>query len=279
MIEPREVSGSTRLYGVAGDPVAHSLSPSLHNAVFAALGIDAVSVAFRANESAAALVVAAVRGLGVRGLSVTMPLKAAVVAHCEQRSTRVATLGAANCLVAMADGAVRAESTDGEGLLGAIACSTRVDVDGARCAVLGTGGAARAAVEALGAAGAREIVVIGRREDAAIAAASMSPAARPGAPHDALEALVVVQATPVGMEGTPSALEPPLVDGGALSDGQVAVELVYHPRVTPWLDRAVSAGASPVGGIEVLVHQAAAALSLWLDADVPLAALHAAVTP
>jgi shikimate dehydrogenase len=270
-------TGATLVFGVAGAPVAHSLSPTLHNAAFRALGIDAVSIALRAGEPDAAVVVDAVRRLGVRGLSITMPLKAAVVEHCDERGVVVDQLGAANCLVRTSAGTVRAESTDGDGLVAAIACVAGRDVLGMRCAVIGAGGAASAAVVALIDAGATEVLVIARHPDRARSVADLADAARVGDPRDVAGLDLVVQATPIGMLGTTEAQASPLVDPTSLRAGQVAVDLVYHPRVTPWLARAASSGASVVGGVEVLVHQAAAALVIWLGVPAPIEVLHAAV--
>jgi shikimate dehydrogenase len=269
-------TGSTAVFGVAGDPVAHSLSPKLHNAAFLALERDAVSIALRADASDAAVVVDALRRLGVRGLSVTMPLKAAVVKHCDERADVVELLGAANCLVRTDEGAVRAESTDGDGLLAAIACVADRDVRGLRCMVVGAGGAARSAVVALAGAGVAEVVVLARRAEQARGVASLAEAAREGSTRDLEGVDIVVQATPVGMLGTAEERATPLVDALSLRAGQIAVDLVYHPRVTPWLARAASRGACPVGGVEVLVHQAALAISIWLGAPAPLEVLHAA---
>jgi shikimate dehydrogenase len=271
----RSVSGATAVYGVAGDPVAHSLTPALHAAAFDALGVDAVSVAFRADVDAASAVVDLVRRLGVHGLSVTMPLKEAVVAHCDERSDVVARLGAANCLSPLGGGRVRADSTDGDGLLAAIACaggSRAIE----RAVVLGAGGAARAAAEALARAGATDVAVVARRADAAARATSVGATVRVGRPEDAGTADVVVQATPVGMRDTPTVDATPLLDPSTLRAGQVAVDLVYHPRVTPWLEGAAAAGAATVEGVEVLVHQAALALGRWLGAEVRVGPLHAA---
>jgi shikimate dehydrogenase len=261
------------VFGIVGDPIEHSLSPALHAAVFHELGIDAVSVAFRAGAPAAATVVQAVRDLGIQGLSVTMPLKAPVVTHCDARSETVARLGACNCLVPDPLG-VRAESTDGAGLLAALSCVAGRDVSGTTCVVIGSGGAARAAIDALATAGAREVLVVARNTEAARSACGVAAVARAGTAHDAGGADVVVQATPVGMQDTAAEHAEPLVDGSSLSAGQVAVDLVYHPRVTRWLARAASAGATTVPGVEVLVHQGALALELWLGVDVPLGALH-----
>jgi shikimate dehydrogenase len=271
------ISGSTAVYGIAGDPVAHSLSPALHAAAFDALRIDAVSIALRARAEAAGAVADAVRELGVLGLSITMPLKGSIVEHCDERADVVARLGACNCLVRTDTGAVRAESTDGAGLLEAIACVSGRPVNGATCVVVGSGGAARAAIDALGTAGARHIFVVARRPDATAHACAVAPNASPGTPADAVEADIVVQATPIGMHDTTTEHTDPLVDASVLGAGQLAVDLVYHPRVTRWLARAASAGATTVPGAEVLVHQAAGALALWLRTEVPIGPLHEVV--
>jgi shikimate dehydrogenase len=249
----------------------------LHNAAFEAMGVDAVSVALRAGAQEASLVVGAVRSLGVRGLSVTMPLKTAVVAACDERTPTVERLGAANCLVHRDGTGVLAASTDGTGLLGAVSCATGESVASMRCAVLGSGGAALAAIDALVGAGAAEVIVVVRRAGGAERALALGACVRVGTADDAAGADLVVQATPVGMEGTPTERSAPLLEPGRLHAGQIAVDLVYHPLVTPWLAQAAGSGARAVGGIEVLIHQAAGALELWLGTPPPMAALHAAV--
>jgi shikimate dehydrogenase len=274
-VSARAITGATAVYGVVGDPIAHSLSPALHAAAFDALGVDAVSVALRAGADAAMLAVGSVRELGILGLSVTMPLKAPIVEHCDERSPVVERLGACNCLVRTGRGDVRAESTDGAGLLDAIRCVSGRGVDGARCVVVGAGGAARAAIDALANAGAREVLVVARRPEAVASACSLATVAAPGTTSSGADADLVVNATPIGMLDTDTEHVDPLVDGATLGAGQLAVDLVYHPRVTRWLERAASAGATTVPGVEVLVHQAAGALHLWLGTDVPVDPLHA----
>ena len=266
-------TGTTALYGLVGDPVAHSLSPALHHAAFVTLGVDAVSVALRVRESGAPLVASAVRDLGVAGLSVTMPLKAAVLGYCDEATDVARRLGATNCIWST-DAGVRADSTDGEGLLRAIVCATGRSPDGLTCAVLGAGGAARAAIDALSGAGAAAVLVVARRGGSAEQAAAEIPRARAATLSEARDAQIIVQATPVGMDDTQSATAPALLDAAELSRGQVAVDLVYHPRVTRWLAGATAAGATPVQGVEVLVHQARGALERWLRCEVPLDPLH-----
>ncbi|MEM8707414.1 MAG: shikimate dehydrogenase [Actinomycetota bacterium] len=266
------ISGATLTVGVIGDPVRHSLSPTLHNAAFDALGVDARSLAFPVAAGSAVDAVAAMRTLGIRGLSVTMPHKEAVIAAADLTTDAVDALGAANCLV-NDDGVVTAHNTDGDGLVRSVEIETGATIAGARVVVLGAGGAARSVIEALGRSGASEITVVNRTPERAEAAAAVGgDPARVGA-VDAIEhADLVVNATSVGMDG--AALPSPV---GAFGAGQVVVDLIYRPLRTPWLDAAGSAGATAVNGVGMLLHQAAIQLEHWTGQDAPVDAMRASV--
>ena len=269
-------SAATTVVGVIGDPVAHSLSPLLHNTAFAALGLDWVSVGFAVPAGGAAAALAAMRTLGLAGLSVTMPHKAAVAAAAD-RCTPVATrLGAANCIVAE-QGSLVADNTDGEGFVASLAEAGWAP-GGRRCLVLGAGGAARAVVLALAEGGAEEVWVVNRSPERGAAAAALAgPAGRAGQPGEAQglaeRADLVVNATPVGMADTGSFDAVTLVDPDRCAAGQVVADLVYHPLETAWLRRAAAAGATTVGGLGMLVHQAAAQLERWTGRPAPVAAM------
>jgi shikimate dehydrogenase len=265
-------SASSPVVGVMGDPVRHSLSPLLHNAAFAALGLDWVSVGFDVPSGEAAGAVAGMRALGVRGLSVTMPHKDAAAALADRRSPTAEALGASNCLV-REGGLIVAHNTDGDGFLVAVRRATGFEPEGSRTLVVGAGGAARAVVLALARAGAHEVVVVARTPRRAAAAAALAgPAGRTGSPHEAAAADLVVDATPAGMDGA-HANEDPLVPAAILGPGQVAADLVYHPLVTPWLAGASERGATTMGGLGMLVHQAAAQIGLWTGQDAPAEAM------
>ena len=136
---------------------------------------------------------------------------------------------------------------------------------------------ARAVVLALAGAGAAEVVVVNRTPERAVEAAALAgPAGRVGRPDDAATADLVVDATPVGMAG--AGADGPLVAPSLLGPGQVVADLVYHPLETPWLAAAAARGARVVGGLGMLVHQAAAQLGLWTGQDPPLDAMWRAVT-
>ncbi len=271
------LSASTNVVGVIGYPVAHSLSPVLHNTAFAHLGVDWVSVGFPVRPGRAAASLAGARELGVRGLSVTMPHKQDVAAAVDARTPTAERLGAVNCVTD--DGGVwLGDNTDGAGLVAALVRGGRFAPEGRRCLVVGAGGAARAVIAALGDAGAAEVVVVNRTPGrGTVAAALAGPAGRVGTEDDAGDADLVVNATPVGMGDAGGDPRGWPVDPDLLGPGQVVVDLVYHPPVTPWLAAAAGRGATTLNGLGMLVHQAALQIERWTGLEAPVDAMWAAV--
>ncbi len=262
-----------------GDPVAHSLSPLLHNTAFAELGLDWVSLGFPVPAGSAADAMRGAVALGIRGLSVTMPHKEAVAAAVDRSTTLASRLGAVNCVTFGADGS-SGDDTDGPGLVAALGRGVGFDPSGRRCLVLGAGGAARAAVAAIADAGASEVIVVNRTPERAVAAAALAGSVgRVGTAADAAGCDLVVDATPLGMVGRSLPGEPWLVDPSLLGPGQVAVDLVYDPRETPWLAAARARGATVLNGLGMLVHQAALALEHWTGEAAPVEAMWEAVEP
>ncbi|HTZ08483.1 MAG TPA: hypothetical protein VMB72_05380, partial [Acidimicrobiales bacterium] len=162
------------------------------------------------------------------------------------------------------------DATDGPGFLAAVRRAAGFDPAGRRCVVLGAGGAARAVVLALAQGGAAEVAVLNRTPARAeVAAALAGGVGRVGSAADVGRADLVVQATPVGMAALgPATLADLGVDLDALGPGQVAADLVYVPAETPFLAAARARGATPVGGLGMLVHQAALALGHWTGLEV-----------
>jgi len=280
----RSVTATTTLTAVLGSPIRHSLSPAIHNAAFAALGLDWAMAAFEVTEADAGEAVAGLRALGLKGASVTMPLKQAVVAHLDDLDQVATRLGAVNCITRRAPNRLVGTSTDGPGLCSALA-EAGVEVGGRRVVVIGAGGAARAAVLALAEAGASRVVVVARRpEQAALAAALAGGVGQIGSAAEVTEADVVVNATPVGMDqGRDGARGPDLpprrafpVDPELLGPGQVAFDMIYEPAPTAWLVEAGRRGARTLDGVSMLVHQAALAFEQWSGQPAPLAVMHEA---
>ena len=279
-------TGSTRVAGVIGDPVRHSLSPALHNAAFSALGLDWTYLAFEVPSGQGADAVAAMRVLGIDGLSVTMPHKDTVAAAVDELSPAAALLGAVNC-VRREGGRLIGENTDGAGFLRSLRTQAAVDPAGLRTVVLGAGGAARAVIVALAADGAL-VTVVNRSPDAAARAAALGEAAggaaaeASGGPSGSAivggaeavrDADVVVNATPLGMTDG----DPLPVDAALLSDSQIVVDLIYRPERTPLLEAAAQAGATTLNGVGMLLYQAAEQFSMWTGHDAPVDTMAAAV--
>jgi shikimate dehydrogenase len=272
---PAWPSAASSVVGVIGDPVRHSLSPLLHNAAFDALGLDWVSVAFTVPAGQLSAALAGMRALGIVGLSVTMPHKRDAVASMDELTTVARRLGVVNCIT-QHHGRLVGDSTDGAGFVEALRRGAAFDPAGRRCVVVGAGGAARAVVLALAEAGAQELVVVNRSADhAGDAAALAGPNARVGTAADIAHADLVVQATPVGMDGV-AGDGAMAFDVDLLHDGQVVADLVYHPMVTPLLAAARQRGAQTVGGLGMLVHQAALAVEHWTGRAAPVEAMWSA---
>ena len=259
-----------------GDPVRHSLSPAIHNAAFEALDLDWVYVAFPVAAGRGGEAVRAMRTLGIDGLNVTMPHKHDVVGELDGLSATSRALAAVNTVHRLGDDLL-GENTDGAGFVDALAHDEGFAVRDARVVVLGAGGAARAVVLALADAGAADVAVVNRTAAKAQEAVDLAPAvARLGAlDEDVAGADLLVNATPIGMAGTPTEEALPL-DPKLLKPGQLVVDLVYHPLRTPLLAAARERGSIPVTGLGMLIHQAAHAFRLWTGEDPPLEVMSAA---
>ncbi len=266
------VRGGTRVAGVIGDPIAHSRSPQIHNAGYAALDLDWVFVAFPTAVGLGGAALDAMRALGIAGLSVTMPHKHAAAASCDELTETARTLGVVNA-VCNRDGVLVGDSTDGEGFLRALG-DAGVDPADAKCVVVGAGGAARAIVHALGAVSAR-VTVVARRLDAARDTAMLAPegVAAPFSEIDAATAGcdVVVNATPLGMHG-----EDVPIAGEALAGIRLVFDTVYGAAPTPFVVRAGAADVATVDGLGMLVHQAAIAFEAFTGHAAPLDAMRVA---
>ncbi|MFN8035975.1 MAG: shikimate dehydrogenase [Acidimicrobiia bacterium] len=273
MTEQPPLTARTRVAAVIGDPVRHSLSPTIQNAAFAHAGLDWVYVAFPVAGGEGAAAVDAMRTLQLAGLNVTMPHKEAVAAACDELTPDARLLGAVNTVWRRDDGTVVGDSTDGEGFVRSL-LEDGVEPAGRRVLVLGAGGASRSVVLALGRAGS-EVTVAARRREAAEASATLAPGARPVTLADVDDAIgdfdVVVNVTPLGMQG-----EDPPFDVERLRPGQFVADTVYHPLETPLLARARARGVAGTNGVGMLIHQAALAFVRWTGRPAPVAVMRAA---
>jgi shikimate dehydrogenase len=253
----RPVTASTRLAGVVGYPIGQSLSPVIFGAWIDDAGLDAVYVALAPPLGRFASLVEGLRGI-VLGLNVTAPFKAEALAAADHASDRATRAGAANLLIFDAGGAIGADNTDGAGLMAALLAAPGGFRPAAGPAViLGAGGAARGAAAALLEAGAPEVRIVARREEAAKQLAAVLGGRARGLPLlDARSALsaanVIINATPQGQGGDPG----PEIPLEAAPSGAVVMDMVYRPLRTAVLESAAQGEHPTVDGLAMLIAQA-----------------------
>jgi shikimate dehydrogenase len=264
------------LAALIGSPVAHSLSPVIHRAAFDAAGVDWSYVAFDVAPGRAADAIAAMRVLGIAGLSVTMPHKRHVAEAVDRLEPAAQALQSVNTVSWDGDLLV-GSSTDGAGFVASLS-EAGVDVAGARVVVIGAGGAGRAVIDAVGRAGSGDIAVLNRTRDHAERAATLAAVASVGDPSSVTRADIVVNATSVGMGASAASADPAHFpcDPHLLRADQVVVDLVYHPLCTAWMTAAASVGARTIDGLGMLVHQAALQQQRWLGSSPDPAVMRAA---
>ena len=272
--DPARIGGATRTVGVIGWPVDHSLSPAIHNAAFAAVGIDWVYVPLPVPPGAVPDAVRGLGALGFGGANVTMPHKDAAAAAVDELVDDAAALRAVNTVVVTPDATI-GHNTDSPGFARFLRDDTGVDPAGRTAAILGGGGAARACALAIARAGAGRIVVAVRdtRQADVVRAlvAGLGTEVVGVAFGEVVEhrADLVVNATPLGRTGE-------LPPHPPFGPGVVAVDLLYRPAVTPFQAAAREAGAEAFGGLGLLLHQAALSFELWTGRVAPLEAMSAA---
>ena len=253
----RPISARTRVAGVVGQPVRHSLSPVIHNAWIDAAGLEAVYLAFEPAVERFEAFVEGLRGGLVLGLNVTTPFKERAFALSNDPDVSARGVQAANLLLFGEDGRITAQSTDGAGLLAALSAAER-DLGAGPVVVLGAGGAARSVVQALRLQGAGEIRVVNRTLERARGLVGLDPArvfayGWPDVGKALADAAVVVNATSLGMHG-----QPPLdLDLELAPPDALIAEIVYHPLTTPLLIQGRARGHRIVDGLDMLIGQAA----------------------
>lgn len=266
------ISGTTRLAGLIGHPLRHSLSPAMHNAVYERLGLDWVYLPFDvADEVGLRRLVAAIRSLNFVGFNVTMPFKQSIVELCDEVSMAASMAGAVNA-VHCADGRLVGYNTDGRGLLEALQLEAQFVPADKDVVIYGAGGAAGATIVALILAKAAGVTVVNRNIDhaedlvdrmaphlGAVRARALSQA---GAEEAVRTADLVVNATPAGMRPEDDSPIPTEWVG----PGQVVFDMVYGSlQPTKLVTGARANGAVALDGLGMLVCQGATAVDIWND--------------
>lgn len=271
------ISGKTRLCGVIGDPVEHTMSPVMHNAAFREMGLDYWYLPFRVKKEELGKAIDGLKALNMRGLSVTIPHKVAVIQFLDELDPLAEKIGAVNTIV-NDDGALTGYNTDGAGFLQAL-LERGIEPVGKNVVVLGAGGASRAISFTMADRGARLVILnrlagldrakelAGRisqvftREVEALALNRENLARVLG------KASILVNATSAGM--TPDIDETP-VAADLLKPGLIVFDIVYNPIKTRLLREAEAAGAKTIGGLDMLVWQGALAFEKWTGQQAPV---------
>ncbi len=264
-----QVDAATRVYGVAGDPVAHSLSPAMLNAAFRRENVNAVFLALHAKSIEDLL--ACVRDIPINGLSITMPYKEQILKHLDKTDPWTTRIGACNTVVRAQDGKLYGFNTDVNGVVRPL--EVRLRLQGAKILVLGAGGAARAAVFGLKERGA-DVYILNRTPAPAQTLAKQARAKAINRTQlKKMEFEVIINATPVGMEGNR--------DPVPLSEQEFKCkfffEMVYTPAETKMVKMARARGIHVILGAEMFVQQGARQFEIWTGKPAPLAEMQRVV--
>lgn len=272
------ITGTTKLLGVIGDPVEHSLSPVMHNAAIANLSLDYVYLPIPVKAEDLAKAIAGFEAIGLVGFNVTIPHKQAILPLLSDVLPVAQMVGAANTIWRTEAG-WSGTNTDVEGFIAPLKALQR-DWHQVAPVILGNGGAARAVVAGCAELGCCEIHVIGRSQDKleqfrqswqnSPLQASLKIHSWDELPLLVSQAELLVNTTPIGMY--PNIQQSPLdaVTIRKLQPGAIAYDLIYTPNPTQFLQQAQNQGAIAINGLEMLVQQGAAALQIWLQQPAPI---------
>ncbi len=255
---------------VVGKPIAHSLSPLIHNTAFKQEKLNWIYHAIEVSENEISECIAAVREKNIRGLSVTMPLKEVLIPHLDGLTETAKKLNAVNCVFWDGDDLI-GDNTDGDGFVNALKSQLNEPLTEKTLAIVGAGGAARSVIYSLGKNSAKEIIVVNRSKQKAEKAACLGgPNSRVGNYEDLAACDVIVNSTPLGMTGTVTEGLLP-VPIKFLSANQSVIDLVYNPIETEFLRQAKLLGAVTFSGLGMLIHQALLQFQRWTgkNASIP----------
>ena len=271
------ITGTTQLLGVIGHPIEHSLSPAMHNAAIAQLGINAVYLPFPVAPADLSTALAGFRAIGLRGFSVTIPHKQSILPLLSEISDLAQTIGAVNTLYPTARG-WGGTNTDAAGFIAPL--TTLRIWESTIAVILGNGGAARAVVAGCMQLGCQQIHIVGRNPaklqpfleswQSSPRSATLSVHEWNHLPNLLPHTDLLVNTTPIGMSPQLEASPLSPTDLEPLKADAIAYDLIYTPRPTQFLRYAQAQGANPIDGLEMLVQQGAVALTLWLQQPAPI---------
>lgn len=263
------IDADTSLFCLIGNPVTHSLSPTMHNQAFAAMDYNGVYLAFRVLDPGSAI--KGIKALNIKGVSVTVPHKIAVMEYLDDIEETAARIGAVNTIV-HDKGKLIGHNTDWLGALEAL--RTRTSIEGKSIALIGAGGAARAIGFGLKSAGGRLTILNRTRTTGERLAAELHVNFLPLEACQPNRYDVLINTTPVGMH--PDTAETPIANK-ELSPEMVAMDIVYNPLETRFLKEAAARGCPTINGVDMFVFQGAQQFELWTGQKAPVGIMRQAV--
>lgn len=263
------LNGSSMVFGIIGHPVRHSLSPAMQNAALQACGLDGVFVPFDVEPEHLSVAVAGLRGLGIKGVNVTIPHKTGVVPYLDELDESASAAGAVNT-ISNEGGRLIGYNTDGDGLVRSLAEEFVFTPENRTVVVIGAGGAARGAVAAICRTGVRRIIIANRSREKAEALVAAMEGHYPGTSLTIseygkqltsclLEADLVVNTTSLGMNNEVITG----LDLGVVQPDAIVYDMVYAPPVTPLLREAHRLGLRHANGLGMLAAQGELAFRIW----------------
>lgn len=278
------INGHTKLVGVIGWPVEHTVSPAMHNAAFDAAGLNLRYVPLPVHPDRVGEAVRGLRSLGFAGCNVTVPHKRAVMAYLDEITEQARAIGAVNTIVLQSQGRMIGHNTDAAGFLRALT-EGGFCPEGKQAVIIGAGGVGRAVTYALASAGATATVLnrtLSRAQSLIADLTSFFPSlplrAFPLTPatlrQEAQTADLLVNATSLGM--WPQIGHSPWPEDLSMPPSLTIFDVVYNPLETKLMGQARAAGAQAIGGLGMLVHQGAAAWELWTGQQAPVDVMAAA---
>ena len=277
-----EISGSTQVYGLIGDPVDHSLSPAIQNAAFRSVGLNAVYLVFPVRKEELRSAIQGLKSLKVRGFNVTTPHKKAVIRYLDDVETEAAEIGSINT-VKNEEGILTGFSTDGSGVLNAMKAA-RVVPDGRSVLLMGAGGAGRVIASALAERGCSLKIANRTGSNAKRLAKSLYrkfgrkveviPLSKKNLEEFVNQADILLNTSSMGMDGKHN----PPIDKKWIRRDHWVVDIVYRPVRTKLLRDAALAGARTINGLDMLVNQGACSFTLWTGKKAPIGEMRRAIS-
>ncbi|MFH1097145.1 MAG: shikimate dehydrogenase [Candidatus Desantisbacteria bacterium] len=274
------INGQTKVVGIIGDPVKHSLSPQMHNAAFKHLKLNLVYVPFHVKPEQLNEAIKGMMALGMVGLNVTVPHKIEVMKYLDEISPDAKAIGAVNT-ISIKNNKCIGDNTDGRGFIRALIEDEGITIAGKNIVILGAGGSARAIGHSLIKDGVKRLIFCNRTapraEEMAKSFQSMGVSVAGMGIIDSRDEIaqadMIINTTSAGMKQG----DPLLIDPSLIRKGQIVYDIIYSPPETPLLQTAKNSGARAINGLGMLIHQGALAFEIWTGCPAPVEVMREAI--